>query len=425
MLQIGAWPHPSQVQGLVEVALMDGSPTLRELFGDLDDLDSHGFPDVDLDAEPNSWENVDPLDDIEKDDQAPGGVSPGKPSDDGHDMNPPGEVDIVADDDTVSTKRQSRDWDLTVTQPDPESQFWLQHLGRARQQWLPKQPWETSPVAKVFEASFLQAPKYHRWGMADALMGVATSQSSSSVSCSATSPPASIARRLKFASLSRDEDMVRRKCLQKLRSMILLDPPATQLGASLVSAAGSLANEEEVAQSFKDAFAGKSTATLEKRLSALWPYAKWSLETQRTPMHLDEAKIYEYLSKLRADGRSATAPSSFLEAVGFLHHIVEVKSLTGAPTFSGRCKGLAKDHLKTKNKRKQAPPLTVEMVSTLESYVGTHFRSHKAVVAGHILFCVYSCARWADTMKLTEIDEFHRGRISIVETAIRNITKRR
>ena len=77
--------------------------------------------------------------------------------------------------------------------------------------------------------------------------------------------------------------------------------------------------------------------------------------------------------------------------------------MAGMSTFSGRCK--------------EAPPLTVEMVSALETYVGTHFRSHKAVVAGHILFCIYSCARWSDSIRLTEIESFHRGRIAIVETA--------
>ena len=310
-----------------------------------------------------------------------------------------------------------RDWDLADFQPDPDAQFWLPHIGRARLQERPKQPWEISPVTKVFEAGFAQPPKYPLVGFADALMGVTASPPLPTIPTSTSSPPQFIARRLKFASLARDEDVVRRKCLQKLRSLILLGPPASRLGASLVDAAGALVNEEEVVQSFKDAFASKSTATLEKRLAALWPYAKWCVQAHRTPLHMDEPKIYEYLSSLRNEGKSASAPSSFLEAVGFLHNIIDVKSLKGTATFSGRCKGLAKDHLAKRAKRKRAPPLTVEMVSKLESYVGTHFQSHKAVIAGHMLFCIYACARWSDTMRLTEINEFHRGRISIVETA--------
>ena len=242
-----------------------------------------------------------------------------------------------------------------------------------------KQPWESSPINKVFDMSFLQPPKYHVVGFADAMMGVTANPALPTLSTSSSSPSQFIARRLKFASLARDEDVVRRKCLQKRRSIILLDPPATtQLGLSLVDAAGALVTEEEVVQSFKDAFAAKSTATLEKRLAALWPYSKWSLTSHRTPLHMDEPKIYEYLSMLRTEGKSASAPSSFLEAVGFLHNIVDVKSLKGTSSFSGRCKGLAREHLKTRAKRRQAPPLTVEMVSKLETYVGTHFQSHKA-----------------------------------------------
>ena len=397
--------------------MADDSPTLDDVFGRLSDLDDDILGDNLEDEDLESWQQV-----SSNGNHGDGShLSQDEPSvqqsESGMVMSPPGEVERSAVDTEPRGKRLVRDWDLNHFQPDPESQFWLPHLGRARQQFLPKQPWETSPVARVFDAPFLQPPKYHRWGMADAVMGVTVDAPSASTTGVATSPPEFIVRRLKFASLSRDEDMVRRKCLQKLRSLILIDPPATQLGSSLLSAAGTLANEDEVAQSFKDSFASKSTATLEKRLAALWPYAKWSLSTQRTPLHMDEPKIYEYLNMLRSEGCSASAPSSFLEAVGFLHNIVEVKSLVGAPSFSSRCKGLAKDHPKTRSKRKQAPPLTVEMVSALETYVGTHFRSHKAVIAGHVLFCIYSCARWADTIRLTEITEFHKGRISIVETA--------
>ena len=236
-------------------------------------------------------------------------------------------------------KRSARDWSLTDFGMDPDAQIWLPHLGRAQRQGALKQPWETCPVAKVFEASYCQPPKYHRCGFADALMGVSTKALTPDVPCSSRSPPEFVARRLRFASLSRDEDLVRKKCLQKLRSLILMDPPASQLGASLVTAAGSLVDEEEVTQSFKDAFSVKSTATLAKRLAALWPYAKWSLSTGRTPLNLDEAKVYEYLTYMRNQECSASAPSSFMEAVGFLHSIVDLKTLKGLSTFSGRCKG--------------------------------------------------------------------------------------
>lgn len=389
---------------------MNFSPTLDDLFGPLSDLDQD-FEDDTLGGS-DQWSHVDPnTSHLESVTSQGAERSVGEQT-----MSPHGDVEQHVEPSSGS-KRTVRDWDLVEFQPDPDSQFWLPHLGRARLQELPKQPWESSPINKVFDMSFLQPPKYPVVGFADALMGVTANPAMPTLPSSSSSPPQFIARRLKFASLARDEDVVRRKCLQKLRSIILLDPPATQLGLSLVDAAGALVTEEEVVQSFKDAFAAKSTATLEKRLAALWPYSKWSLESNRTPLHMDEPKIYEYLSTLRAEGKSASAPSSFLEAVGFLHNIVDVKSLKGTSSFSGRCKGLAKEHLKTRAKRKQAPPLTVEMVSKLETYVGTHFQSHKAVIAGHILFCIYACARWADTMRLTEITEFHRGRITIVETA--------
>ena len=398
----------------------DESLTTEDVFGQLDDLDLDprtptGFSPVGLDS--GSWQAVD---------ESVAATSPREilASTSQVENDATKDFSIVSAPDVSqgreecgSEKRSVRDWSLTDFSMDPDAQIWLPHLGRAQRQGALKQPWETSPVAKVFEAAYCQPPKYHRCGFADALMGVSTKTVLPEASGSFRSPPEFIARRLRFASLSRDEDLVRRKCLQKLRSMILMDPPASQLGASLLTAAGSLVDEEEVTQSFKDAFSVKSTATLSKRLAALWPYAKWSLSTGRTPLNLDEAKVYEYLTHMRNQKCSASAPSSFMEAVGFLHSIVDLKTLKGMSSFSGRCKGLAKDHLATRAKRKQAPPLTVEMVSSLETYVGTNFRSHKAVVAGHILFCVYSCARWADSIRLTEIESFHRGRIAIVETA--------
>ncbi len=391
-------------------------PTLEDVFGDLGDLDGPDQYAEELLDGTGSWIHLDEGTGNEMDREHGGGPVDLPPSS-GICVSVPSVSNGDRDVDGTSQKRSSPDWTLNQFAMDPDSQFWIPHLGKAQRQFFPKQPWETTPVAKVFEARWAQPPKFHKCGMAEAVMGVCAKPPSENATSSATSPPEFIARRLRFASLSRDEDLVRRKCLQKLRSLILLDPPATQLGVSLVDAAGSLVEEEEVAQSFKDAFAGKATSTLEKRLAALWPYAKWSLTTNRTPMNMDEAKIYEYLSWMRSNGCSASAPSSFLEAVGFIHNIVDVKSLKGAASFSGRCKGLAKDHLNTRAKRKQAPPLTVEMVAALESYVGENFRSHKAVVVGHILFCIYSCARWADSIRLVEITEFHRGRIYIIETA--------
>ena len=391
--------------------------TLGDVFGDLGDLDeSLQFAEGDIPDGSESWMRLDDETGMEVEQEDVESRND-LPLSSGICISAPSATDGAREADNPSVKNQSADWKLTQFEMDPDAQFWLPHLGKAQRQFMQKQRWEMSPVSKVFEARWAQPPRFHKCGLAESVMGVCSKPPPEQSSSSATSPPEFIARRLRFASLSRDEDVVRRKCLQKLRSLILLDPPATQLGGSLVDAAGSLVEEDEVTQSFKDAFASKATSTLAKRLAALWPYAKWSLMTNRTPMHMDEAKIYEYLSWMRSNGCSASAPTSFLEAVGFIHNIVDVKSLTGAASFSGRCKGLAKDHLSTRAKRKQAPPLTVEMVAALESYVGENFRSHKAVVVGHILFCIYSCARWADSIRLIEITEFHRGRIYIIETA--------
>jgi len=56
------------------------------------------------------------------------------------------------------------------------------------------------------------------------------------------------------------------------------------------------------------------------------------------------------------------------------------------------------------------------MVRTLEKFVQQD-RSHKALIAGHILFAVFSCARWSDTLQLVEITQSFQGRLVLIETA--------
>ena len=100
------------------------------------------------------------------------------------------------------SKRTVRDWDLVEFQPDPDSQFWLPHLGRARLQELPKQPWESSPINKVFDMSFLQPPKYPVVGFADALMGVTANPAMPTLPSSSSSPPQFIAEALEVCIFS-------------------------------------------------------------------------------------------------------------------------------------------------------------------------------------------------------------------------------
>lgn len=315
---------------------------------------------------------------------------------------------------TAAEGAKDKDWHLDQFPQDGNSQALCIHLARAQLQAMPKLPWETSPVFGPWGSQFTQPFRYPVVGRFEAMNGIAAA--SSSFRQTHASRPEYILRRLRLAGLRKTEDSARRGALLKLRSLILLDPITTNLGASLVSAAGTLVDESLVAQSFADAFAPKSTNTLTKRVSALWRYGKWCEAKQVSPFNITENAIYQYLCSLRSEGSSPSAPSSFLEGLGFLHGVAGIKSLGDRLSFSGRCKGLARDELRKRRKRRQASPLSVSMVRTLEKFVQQD-RSHKALIAGHILFAVFSCARWSDTLQLVEITQSFQGRIVLIETA--------
>jgi len=117
------------VQGSLEVVLMDDSPTLDELFGSLSDLDQDF--DNDRFGGSDQWSHVDPTASHPESVTSQGVErSAGDQT-----MNPHGDVEQQAEPSSGS-KRTVRDWDLVEFQPDPDSQFWLPHLGRARLQEL-------------------------------------------------------------------------------------------------------------------------------------------------------------------------------------------------------------------------------------------------------------------------------------------------
>ena len=250
-----------------------------------------------------------------------------------------------------------KDWKLVKGETDSNIEGMESHIARAMAQSLPKQPWESSPAAKVFNPDYLKGPGYMRVGLSDALLGN-VARSSSPPRPVPRAIPEFVARRLRMASLNKSDDCLRSGALMKARSLLLYDPPATQLGQSLLNAAGTLIDENQVTQSLIDAFAPKSTNTLVKRFSSLWRFARWCSAKYIPPLQMAEDTVYDYLCHLRDEKASASAASSFLEAVSFLHSVACIRGLGSNPQFSGRCKGLARSQLQTRRKRKQADVLS-------------------------------------------------------------------
>ena len=298
--------------------------------------------------------------------------------------------------------------------------FWSGLLARAYHQKsredLPKQPWERSPWAHA-ASPFNQVMKLPQVGYSDFMAGKDPGEPLETKSIPVLHPEYA-RKRLRLASMNSEPDAVRLNCLRKLRTMVLLDPATSELAQSLVDAAGRLVDESVITRSFVDCFSPKATSTLLKRTTHLWAYCTFVTEGQLgSPLEFPEPVLYQYLNHMRDSNRGATASASFLQSINFLHGTVRLTVFSGGILLSSRCTGLAKSEASRKRVTKQSTVLTTDQVWQLERFVVENSPSYLSAIGGHILFCLYSCARWGDSMALDRIEEFVCNQIVLVETA--------
>ena len=224
-------------------------------------------------------------------------------------------------------------------------------------------------------------------------------------------------QRLYAARMAKSDDDLRRMALRKLRNIVLFWPDDSQLGRSLRDKAGSLVGEDELQQSLSDAFSGKAIGTLTKRTGDFNRFALWQVEVNGgRPLCPSEADFYKYVTHLRSIGAGATAGSSFLQSWRFVQHTVGAGSGSDGVAESGRVRGVANDMLTKKRKLTQAPPLTSDMVWRLEDLMFSDIDERFKVICGFLLFCIYSCARFADAARAGNPTCETFGHVAIVET---------
>ncbi|CAE7419748.1 unnamed protein product [Symbiodinium sp. CCMP2592] len=208
------------------------------------------------------------------------------------------------------------------------------------------------------------------------------------------------ARRLLAARFAKSDDMLRLTALKKIRLIVLFFPDDSELGRNLVGSAGSLVEESMLTSTIEDTFSGRAASTLLKRASDFSRFAKWIVANKGRPLAPSEGELYAYMLHLRREKAGATAGESFLKAYKFFVH------LTGAETgsrISPRVQGAAKAMSLAKRPLWQAPPLPVEAVRLLEELVHESEDYAWASIAGFILFCLYSSARWSDAARGTHL----------------------
>lgn len=190
---------------------------------------------------------------------------------------------------------------------------------------------------------------------------------------------------------SADPNGERDLAISRWRGLVDAAGTRSKLYSQLMSA-----NESEVDGILKDAFYTKSTATLKKRLGAMQLYLATVGRERAFPFK--EEVCYQYLTRLRADGAPATRATSFLEAVGFCATLLGVHCEPDACT-SARVRGAAMAAYDGKRLTKQAPPMEVELVRTLELATRLAQSAEDRELAGFATFVVHSRARASDAAR--------------------------
>ena len=205
--------------------------------------------------------------------------------------------------------------------------------------------------------------------------------------------------------LWKSEEDLRAAALKKLRKIILFEAEASALGSSLIAAGSHLTEESEITMTFQHAFAGKATGTLNKRAGSLLAFSEWVWTSMHlSPLRFNEGISYRYLLMLQSRAAAATKGKHTLEALRFLNGVANLRFVDLTEAISARCAGLARQMELTKRILVQASPLTSDQVYALEKLVCETDSLHVKVIAGYLLFLLYTVARWSDGMELQDIE---------------------
>ena len=118
-----------------------------------------------------------------------------------------------------------------------------------------------------------------------------------------------------------------------------------------------------------------------------------------------EQDLYDYINFLRQCNSGATSAAHFEQAFRMCHEVLGMLHIDIDEVMSARVTGAAHSMFLTKRKLSQAPALTVQAIKVFEDTCIHSEFMHKRVIAGSILFCIFSAARWFDAMHINEIWE--------------------
>ena len=225
-----------------------------------------------------------------------------------------------------------------------------------------------------------------------------------------------VKERIHLARLIKTDDVVRHGALRKFRDIVLCDIEMSQLGKSLTLHASGFCDEAKLQAIFASVFSNKATSTLTKRVNLLWQLHAWLYKNgTRSLFRITEHLLFEYLTEIKSTGRGATVGRQVLQSVTFFFHMVDADKRLLADLMSSRNRGLADAMMSEKAPLKQAKPLPVDLVHGLEELMYKLVHVHERVICGHLIFCIFACCRFGDSVDLASLELNTAGDFYLVE----------
>ena len=193
----------------------------------------------------------------------------------------------------------------------------------------------------------------------------------------------------------KDEADKRTSVISNWSSLVCINLDAFALGATL-DASGEAVTHAAVNASLRACFAQKATSTLSKRFYAVNRFVNFCCRNGLQFFPLREHVVFQFLQTMVADEHAApSAGRSLLEALRFCRSILGLKGDL-AELGTMRVDGLAVELGRRAGPIRQAQPLTVQQVVTLERLVAQTEDLKDKVVFGGLLILLYSCGRFSD-----------------------------
>ena len=273
-----------------------------------------------------------------------------------------------------------------------------------------KMPWKTGPLSPLFTGtfSFIQKadlPSMPIVGIED----VATTNKKQNTERAVESRPvlsltSFVKKRISASKFTISDDDLRVRALGHFRKLICSDLKGKSVGMSLLDKAGKLCDEEDFSSTVSDSLAHKATGTLLKCVSSMARFFSSMVHHRGAScFRPTEQDLYDYMQHLRRNGAGATAAAHFEQAFRMCHEVLGMLHVDIKQVLSARVTGAAHSMFLSKRKLVQAPAFSVEAVKILEDICINSEHMHKRVIAGAILFCIFACARWFDSMHIDDI----------------------